>query len=142
MINIYVLGGAVLLAFISGWSVNDWRHDAAMKSATDKIRAEEQIKLDALRVSLDTANAERLSLAADLAIERANIKIKYRTITQEVPTYVPPNTNKCNYDLDPGLVSLLNSAAAGGIGYSRSTVESAGQRIGDVSRQPGDIADK
>jgi hypothetical protein len=132
------VGVSALLAFSAGWSVNGWRHDAALKSAADKVRAEEQIKLDALRVSLDTANTERFSLAADLASEKANIKIKYRTITQEVPVHAPQNTDVCNYDLSPGLAGLLNTAARGGAGYPNPAAEPAGQRLDTV---PDTIAD-
>lgn len=136
----YLLGGATLVAFLAGWTVNDWRQDAKLQKAQEKVRAEEQIKLDALRLSLDSANSDRLSLAADLAAEKANIKIKYKTITQEVPIYAPKNTDTCNYDLDPGLVRLLNTAARGGIGYSQATIESAGQLSGPMSGQPTDAS--
>lgn len=113
--NPYVLGIAGVLAFGAGWQVNTWRHDAAIKDAMEEVRVEEQIKLDQLRGDLDAANTERLSLAADLAFEKTNVKVTYRTITQEVPTYVPQNTDQCNYDLDPGLVRVLNNAARGAV---------------------------
>ena len=138
--NLYFIGGAAIAAFLAGWTVNDWRHDAAVKSAMDKVRQEEQVKLDALRVSLDDANSKRLELAADLAAEKANVKIKYRTITQEVPTYVPSNTEQCNYDLDPRLVGLLISAATGVLGYTGSPSNAAGYVSGALSGQPTDLA--
>lgn len=128
----YILGGAILLAFSTGWKVNDWRHSAALKVVADKIRAEEQVKLDNLRGSLNIANTERLALAADLANEKANTKIKYRTITQEVPAHAPRNNDACNYDLSPGLIGLLNSAARGGAGYPAGAAEPTGQRSGAV----------
>ncbi|NNC36127.1 MAG: hypothetical protein HKO02_01615 [Hyphomonadaceae bacterium] len=137
----YFLGGVALMAFGAGWSVNDWRHDAKMQKAADKARAESQLKLDALRVSLDEANSERLSLAADLASEKANIKIKYRTMTQEVPAHAPTNSDICNYDLSPGLIGLLNTAARGGTGYPRGSAQPAGQRIGTVPGSAADAAD-
>ena len=138
--NAYLIGGAALVAFMSGWSVNDWRHDAKLKKAQDRVRAEEQVNLDALRVSLDTANTERLSLAADLAAEKTNIKIKYRTITQEVPIYAPKNTETCNYDLDPGLVRLLNIAASGSIANTEGSAEPAGHLFDPVPTNTAELA--
>ena len=137
----YILGGAVAFAFSAGWSVNGWRHDAALQSLSEEIRAEEQLKLDALRTSLDAANSERLLLAADLASEKADIKIKYRTITQELPVYVPKNTDACNYDLSSGLIGLLNNAARGEVGYSQDSGQSAGQRFGIVPRTSANSTD-
>lgn len=137
----YLVGGAAILAFSAGWSVNGWRHDAALKFAADKVRAEEQIKLDALRVSLDIANRARLSMAADLATEKAKLEIKYRTLTQEVPVYAPQNSDMCNNDLSPGLVGLLNAAARGGVQHPDSAAEPTGQRYGAVPRQSADLAD-
>lgn len=142
--NPYVLGGAALIAFTAGWTVNGWRYDARVKSAQDKTRVEEQIKLDALREGLDAANSERLSLAADLASEKANIKIKYRTITQEVPIYAPKNSELCNYDLDPGLIGLLNAAARGSAApqYPRAENLAAGYDPQPVPGQPANPTDQ
>lgn len=137
----YAFAGAALLAFSAGWSVNGWRHGSALNAAADRVRAEEQVKLDALRISLDDANSARLSLAADLASEKANIKINYRTITQEVPIHAPQNTDTCNYDLSPGLVGLLNSAARGGVGHSKSPADSPGQRLRTVPVTSANLAD-
>ena len=128
----YVFSAVAIVAFGIGWSVNGWRHDATVKSAIDRVRAEEQIRLDELRISLNEEITARLSLAADLAREKANIKIKYRTITQEVPAYAANNTDMCNYDLSPGLIGLLNAAARGGAGYSGYKTEPARQRNGIV----------
>jgi hypothetical protein len=138
--NPYVIGGAALIAFMSGWSVNGWRHDAQIKKAQKRVQVEEQIKLDDLRLSLDAANSERLSLAADLATEKSKLKIKYRTITQEVPIYAAQNTDICNYDLDPGLVRLLNAAATGSAVYPGTETEPAGQHSGLVSANASDLA--
>lgn len=128
------------VCFLAGWTVNDWHHDAKLAKALKNERAETQLKLDSLQTKLDTANADRLQLSTELAGERATIKVKYRTITQEVPTYVPTNTDACNYDLDPGLVGLLNAAARGVTGSAGGDDTAAGQLPRTVSEEPADLA--
>lgn len=127
---IKILGVVGFIAFSSGTIIGEVHGRKAVKAdwnqtlldAKAEVRKEEVVKLQELQIQLDAANTERLTLAADLATEQSKVKIKYRTITKEIPAHVPPNTETCNYDLDIGLIRLLNNAARGGaaVGHTAS----------------------
>ena len=131
---------SVLITALLTWQVAEWRHDAKAKKALEAVQEQARADLDALQIKLDKAAEERFQLSADLAAERMNIKVKYRTITQEVPRYVPANTETCNYDLSPDLVRLLNQSARGTVRGAEAKDTAAGQLSGIMSGQPADLA--
>lgn len=135
----HIIIGASFAA-LAGWTVNDWRHDAQLKNALEAAQEAAQIDIDALQLKLDTANEDRLKLSSELAAEQANIKIKYRTITQKVPEYVPQNTDTCNCDIGHELVGLLNAAAGGGLRYQGSNDITARQLLNALPEEPTDLA--
>lgn len=137
MAGIYagLLGTAVVASFLAGWNVKGWRIDSLDKKAQTQAQIEDQKTLDDLKLELKESNSKRIKLAGELETEKHNIKVKYVTLKQEVPKYVPKNTEKCNYDWSYGLVELLNNGARGEFGYTGRSALSAGQLSGELSTE-------
>ena len=135
MLAAYTGAIGVAAGLVFGWTIHGWRIDSQDVKAQTQAQIAAAEKLVELGEDLEKANADRFKLAGELADEKLNIKIKYVKLKQKVPTYVPSNTEKCNYDLSLGLVRLLNSGARGEFGRTESAAEPAGQLSSVLSGQ-------
>jgi hypothetical protein len=87
----YLIGGAVLVAFVAGWKVNGWRHGA-----------EYVAQMEGARIASEA-----------VAKEIAKIDVRNVTIRQEVQKHVieKPVYRECLHD--PDTLRLLNAAITG-----------------------------
>lgn len=108
-----------------------WARLAAMQRAAAAAEVHNrQVALQRAQVSRDAATAE--------AKAQARIRIVYRTLRAEIPTYVTPETDR-RFALPVGLVRL-HDAAARGVEMSR-VPDPSGQPDGAASGvQPSDLA--
>jgi hypothetical protein len=95
-----ILAGA-LGGFATGWRVHDWRDGAAATQAAKAV---------VVTVSRQAAVSQRIAVTAQAAQDR--VRTVTRTLIQEVPTYVAPETDT-RYALPWGFVRLHDAAAAG-----------------------------
>jgi len=92
---------AAVGGFATGWRIHDWRDGAA---ATHAAKAVVDV------VSHQAAVSQRVAVSAQAAQDR--VRTVTRTLIQEVPTYVAPETD-ARFALPWGFVRLHDAAAAG-----------------------------
>ena len=90
------LGGGAI-----GWRIHDWRDGAATARAA---------KAAVAVVSRQAAVSQRVAVAAQAAQD--HVRAVTRTLIQEVPAHVPPQTD-VRFGLPWGFVRLHDAAAAG-----------------------------
>lgn len=76
--NPYLLAALIPLAFFSGWSVNDWRHDSEQKQTIEaaaveqrKLHALEQARSNAVLAAQVLARKSEARLRADAAASKS-----------------------------------------------------------------------
>ena len=84
MINPYILGGAVVAAFVAGWTVNGWRYDASRTAA-----------LEADRVAQAESYANDVAAEAKRLADNRAADTKTETIIKTVTEYVREDADYC-----------------------------------------------
>ena len=125
--NIYLILGVAMAAFLGGWNVKDWQEDAAKLAAVQAVESARK-----------AFSKENTAIAERLEDKLANLRIVNRTVNNEVQREIHRETvySDANCAIPAGGVRLLNAARgfpAGG---------PAGERGGDVPAAPGGEAPK
>lgn len=108
----YFAAGAALLSFALGWTVRDWRCDAAKLAAVQAAAVVEEKAEAAVGTAAYSYEDDRATIAQATTIERNTVREIYRDVQVPVDCAAPA----AGRELLAGASQRANAAASGSLG--------------------------